>query len=306
MKIDFNASYRDVSKLLSTASSTKASETKTQPFNKLLASIAPKSAQELDNIIKDREINTLPEPKEPADRGPMARFNFSNPKMLQPEIAPLEPRINIEQPVNQVAEGVKIPSLLSVKRTVAEDRLVELKKDDRVNAVGDMLAEVGYEHGVDPALGMAVVQAESSFNPNAVSSDGHNSKGLFQLLDSTGEELFGIAKIEGRYDPFSPRQNVELGVRYLRRLHDTFANPTALGEKTETFAAANISALEKLAVAAFNAGEGRVASAQQRAEAAGSNPSYYEDIARYLPESTQDYVERVFAFKEQFEHRFVG
>jgi len=58
--------------------------------------------------------------------------------------------------------------------------------------------------------------------------------------------------------------------------------------------------LEKLAVAAFNAGEGRVAASQSAAVKAGEDPSQFADVARYLPESTQEYVLKVMKEKEQF------
>jgi membrane-bound lytic murein transglycosylase MltF len=59
--------------------------------------------------------------------------------------------------------------------------------------------------------------------------------------------------------------------------------------------------LEKLAVAAFNAGEGRVAAAQGRTEKAGGDPASYGDVAVYLPKTTQEYVDRVLRFKSTFE-----
>ena len=147
---------------------------------------------------------------------------------------------------------------------------------------------------------MAVVARESSFNPKAVSSDGHASKGLFQLLDRTGRDLLNRLGLESEYKPFDPEQNVYLGVGYLRHLHDIFSKETELPNRTTTVVAANTSSLEKLAVAAFNAGEGRVASAQQRALQAGKDPSQYDHIEDYLPESTQQYVSRVLEAKAQF------
>jgi soluble lytic murein transglycosylase-like protein len=70
--------------------------------------------------------------------------------------------------------------------------------------------------------------------------------------------------------------------------------------------AANSSSLEKLAVAAFNAGQGRVASAQQRAQRDGKNPADFAQVEAYLPQSTQEYVQRVMSKRDEFEARFSG
>jgi soluble lytic murein transglycosylase-like protein len=177
---------------------------------------------------------------------------------------------------------------------------------DRMKQVQQIVSQVGKATGVDPALGMAVAKAESSFNPKAVSSDGHESKGLFQLLDTTGKELHEETGAERRYDPFDPTLNANLGVRYLRRLHDIFSQTTKLPNDLESVSAANSSSLEKLAVAAFNAGEGRVAAAQARAKEAGLNPGLYEEVERYLPKTTQEYVSRVMQYKGQFGTDSVG
>jgi membrane-bound lytic murein transglycosylase MltF len=89
-------------------------------------------------------------------------------------------------------------------------------------------------------------------------------------------------------------------------LHDTFSTPTALAPTVTTVAAANSSSLEKLAVAAFNAGEGRVAAAQERAQKAGLNPALYLDVESYLPQSTQEYVQKVLKLKTSFESLPLG
>jgi soluble lytic murein transglycosylase-like protein len=169
-----------------------------------------------------------------------------------------------------------------------------------------MVQDAGSKHGVDPSLGLAVISAESSFNAMAVSKDGHNTKGLFQLKDTTGTEVLTRIGLKESYDPFDPRQNVEVGVGYLRYLHDIFNGSTALPNNAQTVPASDAQSLEQLAVAAFNAGEGRIASAQQRALRAGLDPSKYEDVEAYLPESTRAYVRKVMTTKQSFDTTPVG
>jgi len=96
-----------------------------------------------------------------------------------------------------------------------------------VNAYNDVIAAAAHEYGVDPALLRAVIHAESSFNPNAVSMAG--AQGLMQLMPDTANEL-------GVDNPFDSTQNIRGGAHYLADLLKQFNND------------------ERLATAAYNAG----------------------------------------------------
>ncbi len=85
---------------------------------------------------------------------------------------------------------------------------------------------------VPSALVNAVIEAESSFNPAAVSPKG--AQGLMQLMPATARSL-------NVSDPFMPEENIRGGVALLRRL---------LGKYDGDY---------KKALAAYNAGEGAVA-----------------------------------------------
>jgi soluble lytic murein transglycosylase-like protein len=88
------------------------------------------------------------------------------------------------------------------------------------------------KYRVNASLVKAVIQAESGYNANAVSSKG--ASGLMQLMPGTARSL----KVA---DSFNPKDNVEGGVRYLRFLLDTFRGDVSL------------------ALAAYNAGLSKVA-----------------------------------------------
>jgi len=96
-----------------------------------------------------------------------------------------------------------------------------------MNAYNDTIAAAAQEYGVDPALLRAVIHAESSFNPNAVSMAG--AQGLMQLMPDTANEL-------GVDNPFDSTQNIRGGAHYLAELLKQFNND------------------ERLATAAYNAG----------------------------------------------------
>jgi soluble lytic murein transglycosylase-like protein len=67
-------------------------------------------------------------------------------------------------------------------------------------------------HQVEAAIVRAIIQAESAFNPLALSRKG--AIGLMQLMPMTAREL-GV-------DPFVPEQNIEGGIRYFSQLLKMF------------------------------------------------------------------------------------
>lgn len=113
-----------------------------------------------------------------------------------------------------------------------------------------LVKEAAERHRIDPALIRAVIETESHWNAGAVSRKG--AVGLMQLVPSTAQR-FGVK------DMFSPKQNVDAGVRYLKSLLERYNG--------------NL----ELALAAYNAGEGAV------------------DRARGVPafRETRNYVQRV-------------
>ena len=76
-----------------------------------------------------------------------------------------------------------------------------------------IIEEASALYGVNSALVKAVIQAESRFNPLAVSPVG--AKGLMQLMPV-------IAKEYGALDPLDAKQNVFAGVKYLSNLLDRY------------------------------------------------------------------------------------
>jgi soluble lytic murein transglycosylase-like protein len=79
-------------------------------------------------------------------------------------------------------------------------------------AYDDLIREAAALYGVSPTLIHSVMQAESAFNPLAVSSAG--AMGLMQLMPE-------IAVAFGIVDPFDPRENIMGGTRLLRELLDS-------------------------------------------------------------------------------------
>ena len=227
----------------------------------------------------------------------MARFDFKSYALEQPKSLERMGEGDALPGVKILPGDMKPPHMISATRVPSSGLSASQYPKPEI---ASMINKSGLQEGVDPKLALAVAHSESSFNPNAVSTDGHASKGLFQLLDSTGKQLHSKLEIDGRYDPFNAKMNTTLGVNYLKYLTDIFSKNTDLPNNTSTIAGAKVSDVEKLAVAAFNAGEGRVASAQTRAQKQGVDPTKYSSVSPFLPDSTQEYVERVFKYRESY------
>ena len=120
----------------------------------------------------------------------------------------------------------------------------------RETAYADLIAAAATTYGVDPVLVQALIQVESNYQPRARSSKG--AMGLMQLMPAVAREY----KVRNAYDPAT---NIDAGVRKLKSLIDGMQGDL------------------KLALAAYNAGEGAVARF-------GGVPPYRE---------TQSYVSRI-------------
>src|SRR5260221_13879922 len=76
-----------------------------------------------------------------------------------------------------------------------------------------LVREAAERHRIDPALIRAVIETESNWNSGAVSRKG--AIGLMQLIPTTAQR-FGVD------DLYSPKQNVDAGVRYLKTLLERY------------------------------------------------------------------------------------
>jgi len=85
----------------------------------------------------------------------------------------------------------------------------KIKSQSDTQEYDDIIRKAHKKYGVEFSLIKAVINVESSFNPNAVSKKG--AKGLMQIMPDNFEALFVK-------DPFNPSQNIMGGVLYLRKL----------------------------------------------------------------------------------------
>ncbi|MEK5398736.1 lytic transglycosylase domain-containing protein [Paenibacillus sp. FSL K6-2859] len=132
--------------------------------------------------------------------------------------------------------------------------------DTKPTSYDDLIQTASAKYGVPVDLIKAVIDTESSFNPNVVSSAG--AKGLMQLMDGTARGL-------GVSDSFDPAQNIDGGVRYL------------------SYQLKRFDGQEKMALAAYNAGPGRVINLGV------SNDQELLEKLTLLPKETQSYLTKI-------------
>jgi hypothetical protein len=147
---------------------------------------------------------------------------------------PAEAQIYTRVNANGVVEATNIPESPAYQLTYPGKGTLIHSRSFRGVYTGEYDAHIddaAATWGVSPALVRAVIQIESEFDRNAVSSKG--AQGLMQLMPFTARR-FGVL------DPFDARQNVFGGVQYLRLLLDLFGGDVAL------------------ALAGYNAGENAV------------------------------------------------
>jgi membrane-bound lytic murein transglycosylase MltF len=118
-------------------------------------------------------------------------------------------------------------------------------------------------HGLDWRLVAALIQEESGFKSDAVSSKG--AIGLMQVRAIAAQDV-------GEIDFSAPNDNIRTGVRYLKRLETMFASA---GEGRDRLA---------LVLAAYNVGPAHVQDAQGLARNYGFDPYRWDNsMARILP-----------------------
>ena len=146
----------------------------------------------------------------------------------------------------------------------------------------DIIRQQAADKGLDPALIAGVIYTESRFRDQTSHA---GAKGLMQILPSTAHDIArksgGTAFVQG--DLANPQVNISYGSFYLRYLLERYGGN------------------EVLAIAAYNAGEGRVD--QWIFDARHKGEAF--DRARHIPfPETRHYVQQVLDVRTRYREEY--
>lgn len=130
----------------------------------------------------------------------------------------------------------------------------------------ELIEKAAIQYGLEVSLVKGIMMTESAFKADVTSHAG--AQGLMQLMPATAQSL-------GVTDPFDPAQNIDAGVRYLRKKIDQYDGDIKMG------------------LAAYNCGSGRLAEL-------GVTTSSDPDIFGRLSDGVLTYVSRVLSYAEGF------
>jgi len=145
-----------------------------------------------------------------------------------------------------------------------DDDSIDPHTEAFVEIYGPVIKQYAERYGLDWRLVLATMKQESGFSPTAVSHRG--AAGLMQIMPVTSEELSRIFKVE---DISHPNDNIRGGVYYLRKLYNLFPGADE-GDRI------------RLALAAYNAGIGRIYDAQELAAHLDQDPMAWESVRSTL------------------------
>ncbi len=146
----------------------------------------------------------------------------------------------------------------------------------------ELIVKYADEYGLDPYFVAAVINTESGFDAQAVSSAG--AMGLMQVMPETGEWIAGKLEIGTFWADMllDPETNIEMGCWYLGFLKERFPN-------------------EATVMAAYNAGHGKVqewlSDAQYSADGAALDSIPFKETDNYVKKVTKAYEE----YKKHYE-----
>lgn len=139
-----------------------------------------------------------------------------------------------------------------------------------VSPYDDIIRKYADELGWDWRMLAAVIYQESKFSINSRSHRG--AQGLMQVMPKTAE-YYGVS------DLLDPDKNIMVGTRHLKRLQNLYIKQNL-----------DHSELIKFTLAAYNAGEGRVADCRNFASSQNADCNRWEEIVKIIPLMREDSI----------------
>lgn len=228
----------------------------------------------LDELYKQNNLGTLVINKTKGTQTfiPGYQPNIPNELARSEDEVEIRPRVKEILPAKTESQSgqdwlAEAESFLNSKQPEAVKVGKQKGKAKPTEEISAMLDEIPKEYGINPKWVKAMAYVESRFNPKAVSPKG--AQGLLQLMPATAKAL----NVKNSFDP---RQNIEGASKLLVELSDTF------GKYKD----------KRIMFAAYNSRPSKVNAAISKAKAAGKAVTW-ENIAKYMPTETQNYVRDV-------------
>lgn len=141
---------------------------------------------------------------------------------------------------------------------------------NRLSPYDEYIKEAALELGWDWRMLAAVIYQESKFSINSISHRG--AKGLMQVMPQT-------ARYYAIDDLLDPQKNIQAGTKHLKRLQRLYSKSGM--EKVEQV---------KFTLAAYNAGEGRIADCRNFAETQQVDKNSWEAVVSLIPLMREDAI----------------
>ncbi|MBP3820192.1 lytic transglycosylase domain-containing protein [bacterium] len=161
------------------------------------------------------------------DKPKKTELNFAAEQQIAADGSEKKDEIKVNKPKVEDKSNYKTNALPKISNSKLMSRVPAQRKAKILDCVNRACKQ----YNVDPKLVISLMFAESGFDPNATSRCG--AAGLMQLMPAT-------AKSYGASNPYDIEQNIFAGTKFLKYLLNRYNGNT------------------DLAVAAYNAGPGRV------------------------------------------------
>ncbi len=162
---------------------------------------------------------------------------------------------------------------LQIKRKIDEKKRLNQFKEDFVKSrymrgllkYKPIIKKYSKRYGLDWRLIVAQIVQESKFREKARSHVG--ARGLMQIMPNTARDL--SKELDIQFILKNPRENIAAGIYHLKKQYNYFPG-------------ADFSNRNKLSLAAYNCGVGRIFDAQAMAKYFHQSPNKWKNVKKYI------------------------
>ncbi|MBU1122713.1 MAG: transglycosylase SLT domain-containing protein [Candidatus Omnitrophica bacterium] len=160
----------------------------------------------------------------------------------------------------------------------------------------------------------AIYGKESSFGTQQKKRGIDDAAGHFQFEKPTAKE-YNLTASKNNDQRFDIDYASSAAARYLKDLNSIFSKKTSLSKNLKSTPVKSKSKRKKFVLAAYNAGQGRIARAQSLAEQAGKNPQKWNDVKKFLEAAGAtkkktkeicEYVDLILRYEAEFAEKSIA